>query len=179
MLKGTFFLAGAYGVGKSTIGMKLSAKTSIPFFSAGNLISEINGEEYGANKVVKNKDLNQSILIERVCELHRKHHKIILAGHFCIFGKENAIETLPDFVFDRLSLVKIILLEANPCVISEFLQQRDNKVYSADILKDLAKREKKQALKIAQRLNCPFSEYQMSFTDTDLTALLKLMEDET
>jgi len=41
---GTYFLAGIYGVGKSTIGEKLSTVLDIPFYSAGDLISQVNGE---------------------------------------------------------------------------------------------------------------------------------------
>ena len=63
MGKGIYFFAGIYGVGKSTLCQKLSQITSIPFYSAGDLISEINGEIYGASKAVKDKNKNQDILI--------------------------------------------------------------------------------------------------------------------
>lgn len=36
---GTIFLAGIYGVGKSTLANKLSIRTNIPNYSAGDLIS--------------------------------------------------------------------------------------------------------------------------------------------
>ena len=35
---GTIFLAGVYGVGKSTIGKKLNDLTNIPFYSASDLM---------------------------------------------------------------------------------------------------------------------------------------------
>lgn len=59
---GTIFVAGSYGVGKSTLCNVLSKALDIPTFSAGDLIGNINGEQYGANKAVKNKDVNQDIL---------------------------------------------------------------------------------------------------------------------
>lgn len=43
----TIFIAGVYGTGKSTLCSALSERLRIPAFSAGNLISEINGEQYG------------------------------------------------------------------------------------------------------------------------------------
>ena len=45
---GTIFVAGTYGVGKSTLCNKLSTALKIPDFSAGDLISAVNGETYGA-----------------------------------------------------------------------------------------------------------------------------------
>ena len=66
MKKGIIFVAGTYGVGKSTLCDKLSKKLNIPSYSSGDLISEINGEIYGANKVVKDKTANQNILISAV-----------------------------------------------------------------------------------------------------------------
>ena len=61
MKNGVVFIAGAYGVGKSTLFRKLSLTLRIPSFSAGDLISEVNGEIYGQNKVVKDKTENQNI----------------------------------------------------------------------------------------------------------------------
>ncbi len=46
---GVLFLAGIYGVGKSTLGETLSQRQGIPFYSAGDLISQVNAEIYGAN----------------------------------------------------------------------------------------------------------------------------------
>jgi len=60
-------LAGTYGVGKSTIGATLSAKASIPFFSAGSLISEVNGEEYGAKEFADIR-FAQTRKVSRLCE---------------------------------------------------------------------------------------------------------------
>ena len=59
MIVGTIFIAGSYGVGKSTLCDKLSKALGLPTYSAGDLISSINGEQYGANKAVQNKETNQ------------------------------------------------------------------------------------------------------------------------
>lgn len=55
---GTYFPAGIYGVGKSTLGLKLSKKLNLPFFFSRDLISQENGETYSANKAVADKDKN-------------------------------------------------------------------------------------------------------------------------
>ena len=168
----TIFIAGAYGVGKSTIGAYLSKKTNVPFYSAGSLISEVYGEEYGANKVVKDKEKNQNILIYSVNELHKKFGKIFLAGHFCIFNSSNDVEQLPDTVFDNLKISTIVLLEAEPSVVSNLLWERDGKSYSVNSLADLTRRERKQAEKTSNRLHCPLLIYKRHFTDDDFTNIL-------
>lgn len=58
----TIFIAGVYGTGKSTVCSALSKELCIPAFSAGDLISSINGEQYGANKTVSDKNNNQVLL---------------------------------------------------------------------------------------------------------------------
>lgn len=52
MKDGIIFVAGIYGVGKSTLCERLSISIGIPCYSAGDLISAINGEIYGRNKTV-------------------------------------------------------------------------------------------------------------------------------
>lgn len=47
MKDGIIFVAGIYGVGKSTLCERLSISIGIPCYSAGDLISAINGEIYG------------------------------------------------------------------------------------------------------------------------------------
>ncbi len=59
---GTIFVAGSYGVGKSTLCNDLSNVLGVPAYSADDLISNVNDEKYGANKAVQNKDQNQDIL---------------------------------------------------------------------------------------------------------------------
>lgn len=76
------FVAGSYGVGKSTLCAKLSQVLSIPFYSVGDLISEQNGEKYGANKSVKDKERNQNHLIDAVNQKLKIMSSMILAGHF-------------------------------------------------------------------------------------------------
>ena len=120
MEKGIIFVAGTYGVGKSTLCEKIGKHLSIPFYSAGDLISEINGEKYGSNKVVSDKKGNQDILIEAVNHKLKSEPSIILAGHFCIFDCQNHVERLPEYVFDKLNIKSILLLEASVERICEY-----------------------------------------------------------
>ena len=99
---GTIFVAGAYGVGKSTLCNSLSNRLGIPAFSASDLISRINGEHYEKSKAVHNKYDNQDILITEVSKILQDHQAILLAGHFCIFDRANNVDVLPKYVFHRL-----------------------------------------------------------------------------
>ena len=73
---GTIFIAGVYGVGKSTLVQKLASRINTPCFSSSTIISAVNGEQYGRNKAVKDKYKNQEILVARVSELLKELEQI-------------------------------------------------------------------------------------------------------
>lgn len=124
---GTIFVAGIYGVGKSTLCDTLSKELKIPAYSAGDLISSVNGERYGANKAVTDKISNQVILSMQVQKLLEVTPQILLAGHFCIFDKNNGVDYLPEIIFSDLNIERILLLEAPVSTILRNLSLRDKK----------------------------------------------------
>jgi Archaeal adenylate kinase len=163
----TIFIAGAYGTGKSILCSRLEEKLNIPAFSAGNLISDQNGEIYGSNKAVADKDNNQLLLARQVQKLNSNYESILLAGHFCIFNSANQVELLPKSVFLELNILRIILLEASSAQINKHLKQRDSKTYHKSSIDELILQERTQADIISTELNCPFTIYQMTFSDID------------
>ena len=169
---GVYFLAGIYGVGKSTLGNELSRQMNMPFFSAGDLISEVNGETYGANKVVANKSENQSILAQRVRQLLVKHPKILLAGHFCIVNSMGKVDPLPKHVFGELSIEKIVLLEADATQIADHLSRRDGRQYPTELIEQMAETEREMAYSIAARLPCAVVQHHMAYSETDAAAII-------
>ena len=173
---GVVFIAGTYGVGKSTLGDKLCALTKIPFYSAGDLISGYNGEFYKINKYVKDKESNQNILIDAVEKELEISKKIFLTGHFCIFDKSNRVETLPLFVFERLHIEKIVLLETSVDRIKSNILQRDSKEYSAESIGNLIEQENKQANLISNKLNIPLYKHFMKYDGSDVDNVLKHIE---
>lgn len=173
--KSTIFIAGVYGTGKSTMCSASSKMLHIPAFSAGDLISSINGEKYGANKAVTDKDGNQALLVERVQQLFKKYERIILAGHFCIFNANAGIEILPESVYHALSISQIILLETNSQTIISNLRRRDGMAYSLKSISKLIEKEREQSERISEQLNCPLSIYQMTFTDQDVQQIALLI----
>lgn len=177
MKKGTYFFTGVYGVGKSTLCQKLSQETSIPFFSASDLISQISGETFGSNKSVKNKARNQDILISAVDNKLKSVPTIILAGHFCIFDNKENVEWLPEYVFEQLHIIQIVLLEASIEQVYNNINNRDGKTYSYSSLVSLKTAEHQQARKIAKRLNVPLQIHQMRFNSFDITSVLKFLQE--
>ncbi|MEG0835768.1 MAG: ATP-binding protein [Christensenellaceae bacterium] len=175
MTGSTIFVAGVYGTGKSTMCSALSERVRIPAFSAGDLISTINGERYGANKAVVDKDGNQILLAKRVRELHHEHGEIILAGHFCIFDTANRVEVLPESVYSALNITRIILLETDVQTIIAHLRRRDKKNYLEENISTLIEREHEQSEKISKQLKCPFDTCKMTFTDKDLDYVASLL----
>ncbi len=176
MEKGIIFVAGTYGVGKSTLCDKLSKKLNIPSYSSGNLISEINGEIYGANKVVKDKTANQNILISAVKRKLSLNPVFMLAGHFCIFNKSGEVELLPEFVYKEMPISKLILLETEIDTIINNIRSRDNKLYSLDAIKSLILTERKQAEIISEQLNLPLHVHKMNFDQTDVEKISDIIQ---
>lgn len=176
MEKGVIFIAGTYGVGKSTLCDKLSEKLNIASFSSGDLISEINGEIYGKNKVVKDKTANQNILISSVKKKLSLYPFFLLAGHFCIFNKNCEVEILPEFVYKEMPILKLILLEANVERIINNIRFRDNKAYSLDAIKNLILTERKQAENISAQLNIPLYIHKMNFDQSDIDKISAIVQ---
>jgi len=174
---GTIFIAGSYGVGKSTLCDALSQHLEIPHFSAGDLISRVNGEAYGATKAVSNKSENQDILAAEIQRIHQVSPKILLAGHFCIFDKANHVEPLPDSIYSNLNIDCILLLEANPERIISNLGRRDKKIYTLDEIIELIGSENKYARHVAKALSCPLLIHKMRFDGTDPDSCVSLLRE--
>ena len=173
---GIIFVAGTYGVGKSTLCAKLSKLMKIPDFSAGDIISAVNGENYGANKVVTDKNANQNILAIQVKQLLKTTPNIILAGHFCIFDSNGNVDYLPNSVFYDLEIKKILLLEAPISQIVKNLSRRDRKEYSEKQIQLLQKAEAQKANEIAKNINCKLYVHHMLFNETDVSNCLSYLK---
>lgn len=168
MKDGIIFVAGIYGVGKSTLCERLGLSIGIPCYSAGDLISALNGETYGRNKTVVNKEKNQDILVAAVNDRLQKDTAFILAGHFCIFDKSFNVARLPESVFSLMPIAKVVLLESDVTKVCENLRYRDSRCYPLDALKSLKQSEKMQCKKITKQLGLPLYIHQMLFDDSDV-----------
>ena len=172
---GVLFLAGIYGVGKSTLGETLSQRQGIPFYSAGDLISQVNGEIYGANKVVADKVGNQDILAIQIDRLLKQYDRILLAGHFCIVNKHGEVDCLPQDAFKNLHLDKIILLEAEEEQVLDHLRVRDAKKYSPELVAALMQTEREMAYAVSAELNCPIATHFLTYSSTDVLTIEQIL----
>ena len=172
---GVVFLAGIYGVGKSTLGETLYQRQGIPFYSAGDLISQVNGEIYGANKVVADKVGNQDILAIQIDRLLKQYDRILLAGHFCIVNKHGEVDCLPQEAFKNLHLDKIILLEAEEEQVLDHLRVRDAKKYSPELVAALMQTEREMAYAVSAELNCPIATHCMTYSSTDVLTIEQIL----
>ncbi len=169
------FIAGVYGVGKSSICKELSLKLNIPYFSSSELISKKVNEGYGAKKTVKSKTNNQKALIESVNLILEKNSSIILDGHFCIMNPEGKIEKLPMFVFRNINLSRIVLLKADNNIIVRNLAKRDKFNYKIEYIKRFQLEEEKYCMEIAQGINVPCLEYAMKYNGNDSDRIKELL----
>jgi len=166
-----FFIAGVYGVGKSSLCKSLSVTLDIQCYSASDLISASSGELYGTNKAVRDAEYNQNILLDSVANIILVHKRILLTGHFCIFNKLMEVELLPEFVFETLPLRKIVLLEADDSIVLTHLKNRDNKQYLLEQISHLRESEKEQALKMADKLGVPLLVHKMVYSNDDMESV--------
>lgn len=103
---------------------------------------------------------------------------ILLAGHFCIFNKLNRVEELPHSVFEKISLERILLLEADPEQILTNLSVRDKKKYEYRQIERLIREERRVAEEISQKCNCDLHIHQMTFDNSDLKKCCNLLSAE-
>lgn len=171
------FVTGTYGVGKSTLCGQLSKELGIPAFSAGDLISAANGEQYGVNKVVADKISNQNILVVEVNKQLRLHPQILLAGHFCIFNHENRVDCLPEDVYEKLHITQIILLETSTKKIIDNLSKRDKRIYTNEQISELKNTERIMAQKISNKIGCNLHIHEMFFDKTDFGKCLSFLKE--
>ena len=177
MLKKLCFIAGIYGVGKTTLCEKIKNKVGIEFFSASDIISQVNGEMYGKNKLVKNEKRNQEILISKIKKL-KDVEKILLNGHFCIFDNNNYVIQLPIDTYSALDIDLIILLERDTKEIVRELIQRDNKKYLFQDIEQLKIKEKEIAIMVSKQLNIPLHIHNMTFDESDENTIISFLEKE-
>ena len=174
MKKRILFVAGVYGVGKTTLCDILSEKYLISSYSSSELISKCNHEEYGKNKYVTNSNRNQEILVNQVNKI--KDESFILNGHFCLKEKNNKVIVLENEVFKKLNLSCILLLSASVEIIKENLFKRDKIYYDEEYIKLLLKCEEEQAEKVSNLYNIPLLKYNMQFNNNDAKNVIELLK---
>lgn len=170
---GIIFVAGSYGVGKTSICDKLSLELNVPHYSASDIISNYNNEIYKKNKIVTNLEENQNILLKVLPKLLKKNETFILSGHFCIFDKNFDIIKIPTYFFQNCPIHQILVLELNVNKIIKNLKNRDCSKYSYKNISKLKTQEKREADRVANLINAQIDLISLKYTQQDMVNLRK------
>jgi len=144
-MKSTIFIAGIHGVGKTTFSEDLKSKLNFPHYSASTLIKNFNASLFFAEKRVTDVAGNQDVLVNSITQ-NVAEDFFILDGHFTLMKEDNTIEDIPSSIFERLHILKTILLLEQPSVIYQRIANRDKKIIlSIDEIDRMQKRELQHA----------------------------------
>lgn len=146
------FVGGVHGVGKSTFADMI--KSQYPMLESLSC-SKIIKWENPAHKEVENVGETQNTLLSNLPYFIDQDKKYILDGHFCLLTERGGIERVPIEVFETMSPSMIVVLEEEPNVICQRLNQRDSHNYSLELITDFQKEEIKYATEVADTLGVP------------------------
>lgn len=130
------FCTGVHGVGKSTFCEALKQEKGIDFYDASKIISDEKKVEI-ATKQIDERHLgdNQKYLLMGLEKI--KDEIIILTGHTVFINKTgNGFIKLPIETFEKLNILKIVLLIDDPRKIADRLTSRDGKSYDIKFIGD-------------------------------------------
>jgi adenylate kinase len=147
------FLAGAHGVGKSFLGSRVALSAGYTSVSASQLIKEERQQKtWTVDKIVTDVDANQQALIAAVKRLNDLGSRLLIDGHFVLFGPDREIIKLGTSVFSGLNLACIILLEVPAEIAFERSRDRGAPYRSNEEVRQMMRLEKEQAKLVAATL---------------------------
>ena len=149
------FVAGVHGVGKGYFCNELAATIKSEHVIASDLIRK--RKRVGREKHVANVNDNQLILIDELRNFKTDKHRLLLDGHFCLFGADKLIERIPLGVFKKLNVSSILLLVAPSSLINNRLINREDKKLDITIeeIEKLQASEFKWAQVVASDMGIP------------------------
>ena len=171
------FLAGIHGIGKTTFCETISSELDVEHFSAGELISRINKEEYSNNKIVTDVTGNQNSLLSAVNKYLQHGRWYLLDGHFCLMNKDDSISEIPYQIFKTLSLMGIIVFFDDIDCIRDRLNKRDNVTYDIDLLNSFQEQELTYSKLVADKLGIPYFKCNPFNTNNGLTLFIQNIMD--
>jgi hypothetical protein len=173
------FVAGVHGVGKSTLCAAVSLVTSVPSFTASELIRAKQSTliQTGTKDVIDVAN-NQSILIDAVQEKTSDFEHIVVDGHVTLFSN-NTIVNISSSVFYSINVKLIILILESPNTIYSRLEKRDGNAYPVDLLRTHQTFELKHAREIASNLCIPFIAVHSDASEVIANLIVNLKNNET
>ena len=157
------FIAGIHGVGKTTLCKNISKKLSIQHYSASELIRKLNSDKIRKDKIVKDVQNNQNVLLEAINKYLNNNQYYLLDGHFCLINRETEIEKVSIDVFKSIPIKEIIVLADEVENIAKKLTNRDTQEYSIDFIDKFQKKEITYAKFVAKQIGVGCNIFNLSY----------------
>ncbi|MEC4170201.1 ATP-binding protein [Pseudomonas sp. MS-1(2024)] len=172
------FVAGVYGVGKTTICELLSRELDYTVASASALIRQRRGQTtWNKNKKTHEIAQNQQHLIEALSELKALNRSVILDGHFALLDGDGKVVKIEKNVFFDLNIDVIVLIEGDAKEIVSRLSSRDTTQWSYSTIATLMAAERKGALEFHEESGVPLKIFDSSAQRDILNYLADLKND--
>ena len=170
MNKGSIFVGGVHGSGKTQLCKKIQEAIPCNYISASQLL-QWNKKE----KTVENVQENQKILKELLLKSIHPNELNLIDGHFALWNKDYKCEKVPLDFFENLN-IKCILLTVEDChVIGERLRARNGMNISPEIIESISSLEKKHSKFVAEKLGVDFFQVNVS-NENQVNLLINQME---
>jgi adenylate kinase len=158
------FVGGVHGAGKTTLSRWLADELPAAHVTAGALIREaaVSGHvvTVGAQgKAVPDIEANQVALLRGLSVFQARRvndpRTLLLDGHFTLLNPAGEIVEVPPGIFTAIAPVAILLIEADPAIVSERLAARAPDAPPVEVIARLAARERERATATAAALKVP------------------------
>lgn len=173
----TILFSGVHGVGKGFFLDKLKKDLqNYSIYSASNLIAKYQQAADAGYKKVRDVSRNQDILIGAIKDKQCSDTKdIIVDGHLCIFNANGEVERIPEYFFKDVPIAGIILLQDEPILISERIEQRDSEGINIVDLQKMQEEEQIYAQELEEKLGIRYVIVTHQYTGKQFENILKGM----
>lgn len=150
--------SGAHGVGKGFFLDKVKENIQhYDVYSASKLIERYQPSADAGYKKVSSVNNNQDILIKAIKE--EKIHNVkdfIIDGHLCIFNRRGDVERIPEYFFVDAQITGIVLLQDEPRIICDRINQRDSIEMSMRDIESMQDEERKYARELQEKFQIEY-----------------------
>lgn len=149
------FVCGIHGVGKTQYCEMLSKKINKNTYSASNLILEAREQNF-TQKRVKDIDLNQSLLIQKVRMMKSAGMDFILDGHLSLLDQNGVTHLISEKVIRALDIDLLIVLAEKPGIIQKRIQSRDKISWDEKFIEQFQQKEIHYARQLGLKLGVDY-----------------------
>jgi adenylate kinase len=180
-MRGTIFVTGAHGVGKTRLIEIVSDRMGIPCYTASNLIKlGRKASLQDETKIVPDKDSNQEVLVSAIDHLLSRVPLFLLDGHTALITSPDTLETIAIEHLQRMSIQGVILLDSDFCSVAGNLLARDGAPFSEALIVENLRAEREYSAEVANTLGVPYARLILKYNAADessLTACIHAMKE--